>query len=140
MSMRRKKLVVIGHFYLISKQSWSKNIVGHFYLEAPPPKRNCLGTFLLAIRSKTDTVSCIMNQHGLSARRMRRRGGCFLTPRSRGSAFFVRGRSPNKYFKQALNVRRGGGVNFLTPCTPTVSLLILLAKESNVVWTLESPV
>ena len=60
-----------------------------------------------------------MNQHGLSARRMRRRGGCFLTPRSRGSAFFVRGRSPNKYFKQALNVRRGGGVNFLTPCTPT---------------------
>ena len=84
-----------------------------------------------------------MNQHGLSARRMRRRGGeearrrggeearrrggeearrrggCFLTPKSRGSAFFVRGRSPNKYFKQALNVRRGGGVNFLTPCTPT---------------------
>ena len=50
-----------------------------------------------------------MNQHGLSARRMRRRGGCFLTPRSRGCAFFVRGRSPNKYFKQALNVRRGGG-------------------------------
>ena len=43
----------------------------------------------------------------------------FLTPRSRGSVFFVRGRSPNKYFKQALNVRRGGGVNFLTPCTPT---------------------
>ena len=55
---------------------------------------------------------------------MRRRGGCFLTPRSRGSAFFVRGRSPNKYFKQALNVRRGGGVNFLTPCTPTSLKLV----------------
>ena len=55
--------------------------------------------FMMVVTQPQATYS--MNQHGLSARRMRRRGGCFLTPRSRGSAFFVRGRSPNKYFKQA---------------------------------------
>ena len=79
-----------------------------------------LTTIISTVNFCSYTSPCMMNQHGLSGRRMRRRGCCFLTPRSRGSAFFVRGRSPNKYFKQALNVRRGGGVTFLTPCTPSV--------------------
>ena len=52
MSMKRKKLVVIGHFYLISKQSWSKNIVGHFFPRRPPPKRNCPGTSLVLTKSR----------------------------------------------------------------------------------------
>ena len=98
-----------------------------------------LCTFLLRVVENTAVYIYLliykMNQHGLSVRRMRRRGGCFLTPRSRGSAFFVRGRSLNKYFKQALNVRRGGGVNFLTPCTPTIKkitkrhVILMIASE-----------
>ena len=40
---------------------------------------------------------CVVGVHGLSPRRTRRRGGYFLTPRNRGFAFFVRGRSLKKF-------------------------------------------
>ena len=61
-----------------------------------------------------------MGVHGLSPRRMRRRGGYFSTPRNRGFAFFVRGRSLKKFQNPARceeNIResaenRGAQVSF----------------------------